>query len=158
MKNSDANKRILLVGIGNTGRGDDGLGWKFVDAIENYGYANLDCEYRYQLQIEDAELISNYDVVVFVDACYDTYVKTFKLERCIADDQVSYSTHAQLPEVVVHLAYTFYNKFPDAYVLLIAGKEWGLQISLSTQAENHLSQALTFFNEKFQSALSLEPA
>ena len=31
-------------------------------------FFNIDCLYRYQLQIEDAEILSHYDTVVFVDA------------------------------------------------------------------------------------------
>ena len=60
--------RILLIGIGNSGRGDDGLGWKFTELVERSGYNFFDCEYRYQLQIEDTVLISKYDTVLFVDA------------------------------------------------------------------------------------------
>ena len=64
MKKSD---KTIVIGIGNNGRQDDGLGWMFLDFLDEQN-ANIDLEYRYQLQIEDADLISNYDTVIFVDA------------------------------------------------------------------------------------------
>jgi Ni,Fe-hydrogenase maturation factor len=60
--------RTLLIGIGNSGRADDGLGWAFLDEVEKTLPKNYDLEYRYQLQVEDAELISHYNTVFFIDA------------------------------------------------------------------------------------------
>ena len=59
---------ILIIGIGNSGRNDDGLGWKFVDIASQTMRGYFDVEYRYQLQIEDAELVSKYNKVIFADA------------------------------------------------------------------------------------------
>ncbi|RLD75788.1 MAG: Ni/Fe hydrogenase, partial [Bacteroidetes bacterium] len=60
--------KTIVFGIGNIGRQDDGLGWLFLDHLKEKQFNHLDLEYRYQLQIEDAELICNYDTVIFVDA------------------------------------------------------------------------------------------
>ena len=53
----------LLIGIGNSGRQDDGLGWAFLDAVCSQPDLKAQCEYRYQLQIEDAELVSRFERV-----------------------------------------------------------------------------------------------
>ncbi|PSR08953.1 MAG: Ni/Fe hydrogenase, partial [Bacteroidetes bacterium] len=64
--------RQLLLGIGNSGRADDGLGWAFAEAFSDQ--ADLfEVELRYQLQIEDALLISTYQRVVIVDASVTVY-------------------------------------------------------------------------------------
>ena len=65
---NEETKNILIIGIGNSGRSDDGLGWLMLDTIENK-FSNVDVLYRYQLQIEDAEILSHYPTVIFVDAC-----------------------------------------------------------------------------------------
>ena len=52
MKKSDY--KTIILGIGNNGRQDDGLGWAFLDFLEEQN-TTIDLEYRYQLQIEDAE-------------------------------------------------------------------------------------------------------
>jgi Ni,Fe-hydrogenase maturation factor len=64
---SEKDKDIIVLGIGNTGRQDDGLGWLFLDRLKEAGFEGA-MEYRYQLQVEDAELISRYSQVIFVDA------------------------------------------------------------------------------------------
>jgi hydrogenase maturation protease len=146
---------ILLIGIGNNCRGDDGLGWKFVDLLENMGFDFLDHEYRYQLQVEDAALVSEYDVVVFVDATYEKLDEGFEVRPCVATEQSFFSTHAQSPEAILHLTNTLYKKFPKAYVIAICGEGWELQTSLSETAEKNLQTAVGFFTEQF---LPVEPA
>ena len=54
---------ILVYGYGNPGRGDDGLGPAFVEALELLGATDLDCESDYQLAIEDAASLAKYDVL-----------------------------------------------------------------------------------------------
>src|ERR1022692_4964179 len=77
-------KSILLIAVGNSGRGDDGLGWAFADKAKNYASDSLDYEYCYQLQIEDAEQISKYDTVIFVDASHSILGNGFEMKICEA--------------------------------------------------------------------------
>jgi hydrogenase maturation protease len=149
MKNLETELSMLLIGIGNSGRGDDGLGWEFVERVNSMGYDFLDYEFRYQLQVEDAELIANYDVVIFVDASRDKLSGGFQVSRCISASHSFFSTHSQAPGAILHLANNLYNKFPKAYTLAISGKEWDLQTSLSFEAKNNLQAALSFFAEVF---------
>ena len=69
--------RVILFGIGNCGRADDGLGWAFLDQIKEKLPDNYDIEYRYQLQVEDAELATNYDTVLFIDAHTEIFKEGF---------------------------------------------------------------------------------
>jgi hydrogenase maturation protease len=149
MKNSKTDPRILLIGIGNDGRGDDGLGWRFVEMIDSLGYDFLDYEFRYQLQVEDAATIADYDIVVFVDSSHARLSGGFEMRSCIAANHAFFSTHEQAPSAIVYLANTLYSKFPRAYTLAITGKNWELQTSLSREAETNLQSALSFFLEQF---------
>lgn len=141
--------KILLIGIGNNCRGDDGLGWKFIELVESMGLDFIHPEYRYQLQVEDAALISGYDVVYFVDASYEKMEKGFELRPCVAFDEEQVSSHAQSPGAVLKLTNNLYNKFPEAWLLAIAGECWELQTSLSESAEKNLVEAVSFFAELF---------
>ena len=69
MNDINQTKKTLLIGIGNYGRADDALGWKFIDEFSDRDDL-YDFEYRYQLQIEDAELVTKYEKVIFVDASH----------------------------------------------------------------------------------------
>jgi Ni,Fe-hydrogenase maturation factor len=51
----------LIVGIGNASRGDDGLGWKFLDLLKERGFDDWELIYRYQLNVEDADLVKEAD-------------------------------------------------------------------------------------------------
>lgn len=140
--------KILIIGIGNCGRADDGLGWAFIDKIKDRLPENFDFEYRYQLQIEDAELIGPYASVYFVDADLESYVKGFRLAPCKPNSVHGYSTHELEPGTVVYLSENLYNKKPKAFVLGISGFNFELALGLSKEADANLVKALKFFDEK----------
>ncbi len=145
MKNYD---KILIIGIGNSGRSDDGLGWAFIDKIKGNLPGNFDCEYRYQLQIEDAELVSHYAVVYFIDAHIKQFDKGFDWKDCCPKATDSFSTHELDPETVLYLTKNIYNKQPKASILGISGKSFQLQIGLTKIAQENLRHALESFYEK----------
>lgn len=138
-------KTSLLVGIGNSGRGDDGLGWAFVETIEKQGDFLGDTELRYQLQVEDADLIAQYEQVIFVDAFKGNLDQGFSFQPCLPAKQFAFTTHRLAPETVVYLCQELYQKFPEVYLLLINGDKWELEIGLSELGERNLRAALGFF-------------
>ncbi len=140
--------KILIIGIGNCGRADDALGWVFIDRINENLPANIDCEYKYQLQIEDAELISHYDVVYFVDAHKEQFDNGFICGEGYPVATHSFTTHELDPKTVLYLAKNIYDKLPKSYLLGISGLNFELKIGLSDEANVNLSSALDFFNEK----------
>ena len=54
--------RILVYGYGNPGREDDGAGPYLAGLFEEAGLLGVDTDADYQLQIEDAVAISEYDL------------------------------------------------------------------------------------------------
>src|SRR5664279_2537895 len=85
----------LIYGIGNVGRQDDGLGWAFIDRLEQCFPARPPHLRRtYQLGFEDADLISRYARVLFVDATKDLAVESFSLSRPEPKLDVSFTSHA----------------------------------------------------------------
>ncbi|MBT8384236.1 MAG: hydrogenase maturation protease [Bacteroidia bacterium] len=145
MRNLDS--RILVLGIGNTGRQDDGLGWLFLDFLKGQN-TTFDIEYRYQLQIEDAELISGYDEVIFVDATKEKTNEGFFLKPCQATDKYSFSTHALAPETILYLSNKLYDHIPQSSIFGIQGYKWELKIGLSKKANENLDKAKNYFKEK----------
>ena len=145
MRKKDS-ERIIIFGIGNNGRQDDGLGWKFLDFLEEQNY-NIDLEYRYQLQIEDAELISNYKKVIFVDASKEEIPEGFYLKQCLPSEKYSFSTHALEPETILYLSNKLYNHNPEASIFGIQGYQWELKIGLSDKANLNLEKAKKYFKD-----------
>ncbi len=141
-------QKTILFGIGNSGREDDGLGWLFLDKIVESLPNTYDIEYRYQLQVEDAEIAQNYDRVIFIDAHIGVFEKGFIWEKCIPKASDTYTSHELNAETIMHLTHTIYNKQPKSYILGITGKSYELAIGLTNTATNNLAKALDFFNEK----------
>ncbi|MBL7858817.1 MAG: hypothetical protein JNM57_14100 [Cyclobacteriaceae bacterium] len=148
--------KILLIGIGNSGRSDDALGWKFLDTFDAFP-CWFDFEYRYQLQVEDAELISRYKKVIFVDASREVIKDGASLHACIPTPSASFTTHKLDPGTVLWLARELYTAQTEAYVMAIAGTEWELHHGLSTIARTNLQKALSLFLDFILHANLLQP-
>lgn len=139
--------RTLIIGIGNNTRQDDGLGWYFLDKLIEEGFNEDNLLYKYQLMVEDAELIGEYETVIFVDANKTKQENGFSIERIYPAEKVAFSTHAVPPNQILNLCETIYNKKPKAYVIKIDGYSWDFTISLTEKAKNNLKNAIEEFKQ-----------
>lgn len=131
----------LVYGIGNRGRQDDGLGWAFVDWLEQRRLCRRAELHRdYQLRLEDADLIRDRRRVLFVDAAEGT-VAGFRLRRVSPRLDFSVFSHSlSLPAVLATCDHCF-QRVPDAYLLEIRGHRWGLREGLTRAARDNLRLA-----------------
>jgi len=139
----------LVIGIGNKGRNDDGLGWNFAASIEQMQLPEVTCEYRYQLQIEDAYLISQFKRIYFADASHKKIAAGFEINTCKMSDQFYFSTHSQSPESILYLANELYQKCPPAFTIAIEGINWDFEYTLSETAKQNLDKALQEFERVY---------
>ncbi len=140
-------KNTILIGIGNCGRQDDGLGWAFLEHLKPELPDNFDIEYRYQLQIEDAEMISHYQKVFFIDADKSPETKSFIISECFPKETHYFSSHALPPETILYLADTVYGKNPESYIIGISGESYQLEIGLTENAKSNLKKAICSFKK-----------
>lgn len=136
---------LLLIGYGNAGRGDDGLGPAFAERMSNAGLNGCRIDIDYQLTVEHALQVAEAQTVVFVDAMIggDT---PYRFTQVQADTTADLASHSLQPEAVLTLADMLYGKTPDAYVLGIAGDSFGeVAEGLSATAQHNLGLAETFF-------------
>lgn len=135
---------MLLIGYGNSGRGDDGLGPAFADRIESAGLPGLSVDIDYQLTVDHALAVAEADKVVFVDASMEAEgAYDFGEVRAGAGTLTS---HSLTPATVLALAKTLYDREPEAYLLGIAGREFGeVKEGLSETARRNLDLAEAFF-------------
>jgi len=137
----------LIIGIGNNTRQDDGLGWCFLDILVEEGFNEENLIYKYQLMVEDAELISEYENVYFVDANKTPLKGGFSIERIHPSEQVSFSTHAVPPNQILNLCETIYYKKPKAYVIKIEGTSWDFKIGLTEKSKENLTKVISYFKK-----------
>ncbi len=137
----------LIIGIGNNTRQDDGLGWRFLELMEKEEFNIDNLVYKYQLMVEDAELISEFDSVIFIDACKSALENGFTFERIYPAEKVSFSTHSVPPNQILNLCETIYAKKPKSYLMKIQGYQWNIEIGLSKLAKSNLKNAFTYLVE-----------
>jgi len=139
------NPSSLIYGIGNSGRQDDGLGWAFIDRLEQIRpLPRAHLRRTYQLNLEDADLISRYTRVLFVDATKDPAVESFTVSRPEPKLDFSFTSHAISVPSILATTQQCFEHVPDAYLLAIRGYEWELQEGLTSPAQHNLSHSLEF--------------
>ena len=137
---------VLLVGFGNPGRLDDGLGPALAERIDLHELPGVTAEADYQLTVEDAAEVAKYDIVVFADA--DTAgPEPFWVKRIRPSDNehLSFSSHSVSPEGVLTLAKKLFMAEPEAYLLGIRGYEFNeFGEGLTAKARANLAKAATY--------------
>jgi hydrogenase maturation protease len=136
--------RVLLIGYGNPGRGDDGLGPALAAAIEKLSLSGVSVEIDYQLTVDHAALIAAHDIVVFADAMMGL-ADPFHFSEVGTGQLNALGSHQVTPEAAMALAGLLFGHRPPAWMLAMAGDQFGeVKEGLSPQAEDHLRLALSF--------------
>ncbi len=137
-------RRVLLIGYGNPGRGDDGLGPALAAQIEALGIQGLTVDIDYQLTVDHAALIAAHDLVVFADAMIGLSVP-FRMAMVVDAQPASLGSHQVSPEAALSLAALLFGQAPPGWVLAIAGEEFGeVKEGLSISARKNLAGAVAF--------------
>ena len=103
----------LILGYGNPGRQDDGLGPAVANAIDQLGLPNVTAYDNYQLNIEDALEVADHDVVWFVDAS-TAGAAPYAVSVLAAVAKVEFTSHIMHPQTILAIAQQCYGKAPAA--------------------------------------------
>jgi hydrogenase maturation protease len=136
--------RVLVIGFGNPGRRDDGLGPALADRLDALGLQGLTVDSDYQLAVEHAELAARHDIVVFADAAADVEGDApFYLCPVHPSPAVSYTSHSLSPAAVLQLAGDCFGACPRGWALGIRA------LDLESFAEGLTAEAEANLNEAF---------
>ena len=144
--------KILVIGYGNPGRSDDGLGPALAERLEALAIPGVTVEADYQLSIEHAAMAAEHDVVVFADAD-STCHEPFYLKPVVAKHIVEFTSHSVPPEEILHIAQSCFNASPEGYLLGIRAQvlepySEGLSPSALEGLEAALECLLKFISER----------
>jgi hydrogenase maturation protease len=146
--------KVLLIGYGNPGRLDDGLGPALAARFEQKRRIGVTVDADYQLLVEDAAAVAEYDVVIFADAAVAGR-EPFSFRRIEpADGGIEFSSHSLEPAAVMALARDMFGSKARAYALGIRGRalnEFGERLSQEAQA--NLEAAETFLEGVIEKGL-----
>ena len=141
---------ILVYGYGNPGRQDDGAGVMLAEKLDEWIVSRklegVHTDSNYQLNLEDAATISQYDLVIFADASHEE-IDDFRMDTLVGSARVEFSMHAVTPAFILHLSKEVFNREPEAYLLHIKGYEWEFMASMTEKGEENLLKALHFLQD-----------
>ncbi len=130
---------ILLIGYGNPLRGDDGVGWRIVEAVDALALP-VETAAVHQLTPEWAEPISRADLVIFADAAAvgaPGEVALFPLRPGAARQ----GTHETTAEGLLAAAAELFGRCPLAYMVTVAGGSFELSEALTGPVEQAVAEA-----------------
>ena len=136
---------MLVLGYGNPGRLDDGLGPAFSERIRTLAIPGVTADADYQLCVEDAAAIARHDLVVFADASSDGpapfELRPLKARRL----GLGFSSHSLPADVVLGLSEDLFGVSPHAFLLAIRGYDYNaFGEGLSEQAKTNLDAAVAY--------------
>lgn len=146
--------RVLVLGYGNPGRQDDGLGPAAAAEIGKLDWPGVTACDNYQLVIEDAVEIAEHDVIWFVDAAR-TGAEPYELSPLSAAPDIRFTSHLVKPEALLAIADQYFGKSPEAYLLGIRGYEFEFLEGLTDRASGNLAQAVALISRRIGDLLEV---
>jgi hydrogenase maturation protease len=150
MADSPGEAGVLVIGYGNTLRGDDAVGPCVAEAAAAWSVEGVCTLSVAQLVPELAALIATARLVVFVDACQGMPCETVAVERIVPEKSKTPSGHSSDPAGLLGLAQSLYGRCPAAYLIAVPAAECGLKEGLSPVAQAGVRQALAVVNRLIQ--------
>ncbi len=144
-----AKPRVLVLGYGNPGRQDDGLGPAVVAEIERLRWPNVTAYDNYQLNIEDAIDVAEHDVVWFVDAA-KAGPEPYAVSDLSPAPTIEFTSHIVQPEAILAIAHHHFGRSPRAFLLAIRGYEFEFIEELTHGASDNLRTALAMLTDRLK--------
>jgi hydrogenase maturation protease len=125
---------VVVFAAGNDARGDDALGPQLLAWIEAQGWAHVRTVFDFQFQVEHALELDGAALALFIDAHADLPAP-LRFEALGAPEPPAPGTHALSPAQVMAVHAQVSDAVPPpAFVLAVAGVDFGLGAPMSAQA------------------------
>jgi hydrogenase maturation protease len=139
--NPQAGPELLVVGYGNTLRGDDGVGPRVANAIAGLGLPGVQTLACDLLAPELAEAVSHARVVVFVDASIEGLPEA-QLRAIAPAESSQLMAHAADPRTVLALARDVFGRAPQSWWLTIPIEQTRIGETFSAFAQQGFEAAV----------------
>jgi hydrogenase maturation protease len=142
--------KVVVIGYGNPGRGDDEAGPLLADKVEEWGLPGVTVVSDYQLNIEHAADLAESDLAIFIDASVDC-PEPWELRKLAPENRNDFTTHAMLPETVLETCVQVYGKQTPSYVLAVRGDNFDLGAPQSAEFSRRIKSAADLLSEILRS-------
>jgi hydrogenase maturation protease len=137
---------ILLFGIGNTLRSDDGVGIYVCEQLQQLQLKNVEIQTAQQLQTELIDEMFNYKAVIVIDASIATAEVCF--EKVEAGGTAASSSHHMNLSMMQALAQQLYGKTIELYSCAIPAVNFELGNELSPLTKQHAATAVQLLQQQ----------
>jgi hydrogenase maturation protease len=140
-RSASSEGNILVIGYGNTLRGDDAVGQHVALAISKWQMAGLSVRAAHQLTPDLAEPVSRAALVIFVDGQLAGEEDAVTVHRLEALPCTRYAGHTSDPRGVLALALAVYGRHAPAWLVLVPGLDFSTREELSATAARGIAEA-----------------
>ena len=142
---------VLVIGYGNTLRGDDGIGPAVAEEVAALGLPGVRVIVAHQLAPELAADLADARLAVFVDAAAGGEpVRAVRVEAAGAG---AVMTHAADPRGLLALCAAVYGRCPEAWLVTAAGADFDFRDGLSPAGRENAREALGYVEYLIREAL-----
>ena len=143
-------KRILVVGYGNTLRGDDGVGQIIAEKIENLGLPNVETLAIHQLTPDMAGMMKDYNMLIFIDASEDITIDETQVFDLFPSKNSAAIEHAMSPDNLLRLCLDLYSICPESYIVLLPARIFSFTEELSDITKAAIPEAINIITAKIK--------
>ncbi|MDP2209144.1 MAG: hydrogenase maturation protease [Bacteroidota bacterium] len=138
-------KKTLVIGYGNTLRGDDGAGIAAVRTLKII-YPQFNFLSLHQLTPDLTETISYYDAVYFIDASVDVSEVT-RINLRPEVSTVGINTHVVLPQNLLNTCLNLYGRVPgESFLFHIPAYNYDFSEELSISTQERMQEFIRYFS------------
>jgi hydrogenase maturation protease len=157
-----AARKILLLGYGNTLRGDDGVGQYVALSVASWNLPGLKVLAVHQLTTDLAEPLSKADLAIFVDAKTAGERDFVEVRSLKASNTPGTFDHTSDPQSLLALASVVFGRYPTAWLVSVPAVDFYQRVGLSATALHGAAEAIARVaalidaDDQFPNALSHE--
>jgi hydrogenase maturation protease len=142
---------LLVIGYGNSLRGDDAVGRRLAEAVEGWQAPNIAIRSLHQLVPELVEDLQGSAFVLFVDAVAEG--GEVQLRKIVANPGNQPLNHYCDPGNLLAMAHDLYGRCPAGWLLTIPGCHFEMSEEISPMAQENMIRALALVKELYQGTM-----
>ncbi len=149
-RNFEPRNDIIVIGVGNTLREDDGVGIRLVNRLKDFFSSRLKCIEILAPDIILSQEIAQYDNLLIIDAMTMKTDASFMLIPVEPDENYipsGYTSHIFNWGAILAMTKEVYNHAPDTEFLGICSSNFGISEELSPACAANAEKALDFLRE-----------
>jgi hydrogenase maturation protease len=134
----------IIVGYGNTLRGEDGFGADLIDELAKHDLKETKLLKTFQLTPELALELKEYDEIIFIDAAHSEY-ETYELACSLQNTTQNTLSHHISIKMMISILNSLYDHYPSYEVYSMLTNNYD-EIADKKRYNSNISKIVKYFN------------